>query len=417
MAGDRFDVAIIGGGPAGSCLAGFLAKRGVSVALIEAERHPRYAVGESLLPQAWRYLEELGVAASVERAEFVRKKGVTTLWGGELRQFEFAWFGCDRDPLLVDRDRFDGILFAHAASLGVSVFEKTRAISMVSRADCKIVLTEGPMGAGEISCSILVDASGRSGVIARQSGARQIYSDDGTVFLWGYFEGGRFILPGGRAKKRDVSVCQEATSYMCETETGWALHLPLRKSSFVGFASHSDHLPGNPTDLEAYYLRTITTLPNFAMLLDGALYSPGSFRYAKEMSFSASSFAEPGIFLVGDAAGYSDPIFAHGVQFALFSAYAASNAIVRSLTADDATPIVRYYDGQIRQHHQMSLAMARGVRMTFPGLLHWLPQDELDLIATASAVTGRSANFQQMASVANVNAAERYRVLCELQAD
>ncbi len=55
--------------------------------------------------------------------------------------------------------------------------------------------------------------------------------------------------------------------------------------------------------------------------------------------------------------------------------------------------------------------------MTFPGLLHWLPQDELDLIATASAVTGRSANFQQMASVANVNAAERYRVLCELQAD
>jgi len=45
-----FDVAILGNGLSGSMMATILGKKGVSVVLIDAEQHPRFAVGESTIP-------------------------------------------------------------------------------------------------------------------------------------------------------------------------------------------------------------------------------------------------------------------------------------------------------------------------------------------------------------------------------
>ena len=56
----RTDVLVVGGGPAGSSAATFLAKKGYSVVLIDKAHHPRETVGESILPLAWRYFDLLG---------------------------------------------------------------------------------------------------------------------------------------------------------------------------------------------------------------------------------------------------------------------------------------------------------------------------------------------------------------------
>lgn len=60
------DVLVIGGGPAGSTVSALLADKGWSVVLLEKERHPRFHIGESLLPMNLPILKRLGVLEQVE---------------------------------------------------------------------------------------------------------------------------------------------------------------------------------------------------------------------------------------------------------------------------------------------------------------------------------------------------------------
>ena len=120
-----YDVIVIGGGPAGSAAAGFLAKSGVSVALLEKARHPRYQVGESLLPHFWRFIEALGATEAIEAEGFIKKAGGTMYWDREFRQFAFKDMGYSRPALHVERSAFDAILFRHAKSLGAETYEDT----------------------------------------------------------------------------------------------------------------------------------------------------------------------------------------------------------------------------------------------------------------------------------------------------
>ncbi|HEX9687353.1 MAG TPA: FAD-dependent monooxygenase, partial [Burkholderiales bacterium] len=65
MADNRCDLLVIGGGPAGSTISALLAERGRDVVLLEKSRHPRFHIGESLLPFNMPLFERLGVAAEI----------------------------------------------------------------------------------------------------------------------------------------------------------------------------------------------------------------------------------------------------------------------------------------------------------------------------------------------------------------
>lgn len=71
----HFPVVIIGGGPAGCAAASWLARQGRRVALFERERHPRFHIGESLLPNANRVLKQIGAWEKIEAAGFIEKRG------------------------------------------------------------------------------------------------------------------------------------------------------------------------------------------------------------------------------------------------------------------------------------------------------------------------------------------------------
>ena len=58
---ESYEVVVIGGGPGGSTVAGFLARAGRRVLVLEREPFPRFHVGESLLPRSVEVLERLGV--------------------------------------------------------------------------------------------------------------------------------------------------------------------------------------------------------------------------------------------------------------------------------------------------------------------------------------------------------------------
>lgn len=72
---DKYDVVIIGAGPAGSLAATMLAQRGINVLVIEKSGFPRFVIGESLLPQSMVYLEKAGILGAVKGAKFQSKNG------------------------------------------------------------------------------------------------------------------------------------------------------------------------------------------------------------------------------------------------------------------------------------------------------------------------------------------------------
>src|SRR4051794_7976777 len=79
---EQTDVVVVGGGPAGSTASTLIAKDGWKVVLLEREKHPRYHIGESLLPATIHGVRELlGVADEIHAAGFVRKFGGCFRWG------------------------------------------------------------------------------------------------------------------------------------------------------------------------------------------------------------------------------------------------------------------------------------------------------------------------------------------------
>ena len=124
------DVLVVGGGPAGSCAAGALAKMGASVLLVEGMKFPREHIGESLLAMSMPYLRTLGVAQAVEAEDFVRKPGAVSAGG---RRGSGCGWGCPHPgyAFQVPRARFDDLLLTHAQECGAQVSQEAWARSLV----------------------------------------------------------------------------------------------------------------------------------------------------------------------------------------------------------------------------------------------------------------------------------------------
>jgi flavin-dependent dehydrogenase len=149
------DVLVIGGGPAGSTAAAILAERGFKVVLLEKARHPRFHIGESLLPANLPLFERLGVASQV-RAIGMEKWAAEFVSPSDGRRQEFKFAGCwDKSmPFAyhVRRSEFDEILIRRAAALGAQVIEGCRAKDVEFVADGRSARVDASLEDGRI-CS------------------------------------------------------------------------------------------------------------------------------------------------------------------------------------------------------------------------------------------------------------------------
>ncbi len=345
-------IVVIGGGPAGACASALLARMGLDVVLLERERFPRAHVGESLLPGSIPILESLGVMEEVREAGFTVKPGATMIWGTDREPW--SWYfkethATHPHSYQVWRPEFDAILLNNARRSGVEVREGWQVTRVVldddggaSAVRCRA--TDGSSEEIELPAGYVVDASGQSGVLARQLGLREWDDFFRNLAVYGYYKGG-VRLPEPDAG--NILIESQTDGWLWNIPLGGPLGGPLRDGwASVGAVVDADagqrgiRKMGARDFLEAQ----IGKAPYLAEMLRGADMVSGP-EVVRDWSYRCRSLSGPGYILVGDAGCFIDPLFSSGVHLAL--TYAALAAVVVASALEDPTiagPAGRMYE-------------------------------------------------------------------------
>lgn len=309
-------VIVVGGGPGGSTAAALLAKAGRSVILLERETFPRFQIGESLLPYNNDLFKSLGVWEEIERAGFYPKYGAEFLTGDASVGHRFRF---DRTlpreysmSYQVRRAEFDQILLRNCEKSGADVREQSRVTS-VDLSDpgmALVYVTDQDGRKHTLSSRTVLDASGLGCVVAREVGERRMIEGMKKISIFGHY---RNVVPsaGGEASGNIVIVI---------IRDAWFWMIPLSsETTSVGLVLDRDYMTSCGLSPEDLLEKTIAATPYVARRMGGAVReTPVHTR--KDFSYRMGRSYGPNFALVGDAAGFLDPIFSTGVFLSMKSA-------------------------------------------------------------------------------------------------
>ncbi|CAA9274461.1 MAG: FIG022199: FAD-binding protein, partial [uncultured Acetobacteraceae bacterium] len=219
------DVLVIGGGPAGSTTAALLAERGRRVVVVEKDLHPRFHIGESLLPQNLRVFDRLGLREDLARIG-VFKPGAAFVSDDHERKhvaFPFAE-ATNRDythSYQVKRADFDEMLFRNAAARGAETHEGMRVteVALDAANGSRVTAEDAEGNARTWRARFVVDASGRDTFLAGRMGSKQRNGRNNTAALFGHFKG---------VATRDGSAEEDGYIGIHLFEHGWFWFIPLQ---------------------------------------------------------------------------------------------------------------------------------------------------------------------------------------------
>ncbi len=413
----KADVVIIGGGPTGSAAAADLARKGRDVVVLEKGYHPRDQVGESLIPDFWRFMDMIGVTDKILAEGFLSKAGAIVSWNKTFRGHTFGDFGFNKPAMHVERDRFDQILFEHAGESGAKLFPGTTVGTVETGTDedgteqSQIAYKTDEGAEGVITAPVVIDASGQAGVISRQMGIRQINNEFRYLAVWGYFENSRYLTIDGEGHDADEIWAHRPVTFISAVKEagdhGWSWHIQLRDKTSVGIVIPLEVVKQARRDGESwedYFLRKTSEVPVLRELLEPAEYILGSFKTIRDYSSIATEFSGPGFLLAGDAAGFIDPIFSVGVVLGMYSGLAAAWAANSLLeTPHKADHIRRMYDHQLKGRIEVARSLALP-RYQTDGEVSELAKETIkfersavkELMYVASTFTTRNENWVEM---------------------
>src|SRR5579871_1900091 len=301
-----YDTIIIGGGPGGSTAGAFLAKAGKRTLLLEREVFPRFHIGESLLPFGNDVLKESGAWPKIETAGFQRKYGAEFFVSNGSRWQRF-WFARGLIPgygetFQVERAKFDHVLLDHAASCGCEVRQGCPAKEVTREGDTWRVKLED----GEVRARWLIDASGRDAFLGRILGfTKKPMNITKRIATYAHFKG-VYRNPGDA----------EGHITIVRLEDGWFWFIPLADAKMsVGMVRTLEDLKKFGNTAEEWFMKTVASSSELTRRMNGAeriseFYKTGDYSYHYEqMAFDHA-------IMVGDAAGFIDPIFSSGVHIA-----------------------------------------------------------------------------------------------------
>ena len=326
MTTESCDVVVIGGGPAGSTAAALLARRGHQVILLEKAHHPRFHIGESLLPMYLPVFERLGVLDKV-RALGVVKPGADFEADNERGYNSFAFCRAigDSPPhaFQVWRADFDRMLFEHARSCGASAREGHEAVhcEQLGPRDTRLEVRTDQGGSYGIVARYLVDASGRDTFLSGRRKLRRRNKRHQSAAIFGHFRG---------AETRAGEDAGNISIYRFEHGWMWMIPLPGGVMS-VGAVCRPDYLKQRRGPTLEFLRATLQRNAGLwrriehAELIDNRVHVTGNY------SYDSREIGGPGWMLIGDAFAFVDPVFSSGVYLAMSGAEQAAQAIDTAL--------------------------------------------------------------------------------------
>lgn len=351
------DVVIVGGSVAGAATAAFLARCGRSSVIVDRARFPRdKPCGEGLMPHGVDLLAELGVLEQVRRAGVAELRGVRyTLESAATVAASFPTLpGRSNVALGVRRLQLDQLLLDCARRAGgVSVREGFAAREVMFEGSIAVGVGDGER---TVRGRVVVGADGLRSRVRTALGWDASRSRPRRYAVVGHFR-----LPAGQAPTPEVEVvlCAGMEAYVTPLGGGEALVALLGGRALMrSFAG----------DLAGGYERAVWRQDRLCRLLAGAELLPGV-RATGPFAVRAKRVAGDGALLVGDAAGFLDPITGEGMASALLQARAAARVIDKALVDRGRLDLSRYTaeHRQITRTGNMLTWVALGL-CTFPRL-------------------------------------------------
>lgn len=339
------DVLVIGGGPAGATAAALLAERDYRVTLLEKAHHPRFHIGESLLPANLPLLEKLGVADAVKAigmekwgAEFVSP------WHDHKQSFEFADAMDKSMPMAyqVRRAEFDEILIRNASRKNARVVEgcQVQDVNFLPDNAGALVQARHDDGSSEtVHARFVLDASGRDTFLGNRFKAKQRNKKHNSTAIYAHFSG---------AERNPGKAAGNITIFWFEH--GWFWFIPLADgATSVGAVTWPYYLKTRNKQSLAQFLQETITLcaPLSERLRHAQLSSPveatGNYSYVCDRTHGSNYL------LLGDAYAFIDPVFSSGVMLAMQSAFVGADTVDTCLRhPQQASAALKTFDHTMR---------------------------------------------------------------------
>ena len=323
-----FDVAIVGGGPAGSSCAAFCARGGLRTLVLERERFPREKVcGDCLNPSCWPVLQRLSLAQRVRDLPHYKLDSVEFIAIGGRNVIVDLPTGDDCE-LSVKRSLFDALLLKHARELGAHVREETTVTALAHDENWKIKTAGGE----NFSARILIGADGRNSTVARLCNllpppARERVALQAHIALPQNF-GGRVVL-----------------QFLPEGYSGQA--------------------PVNETELNLCLVGTPPTISRLRKWAEGhfEITANQSWRTITPLTRSPVPCAHENVLFIGDAARVVEPFTGEGIYYAMQSGELAAIAISKIMRGEDQQATLREFAGACAEMYRGRLWINRLARI------------------------------------------------------
>lgn len=341
------DIIVIGGGPVGTTAASLLSDKGYSVCLLEKNKHPRFHIGESLLPMNLPILENLGVLEQIKNigiikhgAEFNAIDPVSNKMKRQTFYFEKSFNKKYPYAYEVKRSEFDQILFENCKNKGVKVLENHQVTKVDFPSPGQVIVhhRDENKESSALRGRYVIDASGRDSLLSRHFKLKQKNPDHQSSAIFGHFSDVE------RRTGKD-----EGNISIYWFEHGWFWLIPLNDGSMsVGAVCWPEYLKTLEGSTEEFLWKTIAMNNAVASRMKNAR-NLGEIRATGNFAYTSKKMWGQDFMLLGDAFAFVDPVFSSGVYLGMSGAEQAAETIDQCFkTPEKASLLCHQLEKRIR---------------------------------------------------------------------